>query len=33
MVPLTPAGKAQGDALVAYAQAHAKELAIDYIIW
>ena len=24
MVPLTPAGKAQGDALVAYAQAHAQ---------
>lgn len=33
MVPLTPAGKAQGDALVAYAQAHARELGIDYIIW
>lgn len=33
MVPLTPAGKAQGDALVAYAQTHARELAIDYIIW
>lgn len=33
MVPLTPAGKAQGDALVAFAQAHARELAIDYIIW
>jgi endonuclease/exonuclease/phosphatase (EEP) superfamily protein YafD len=33
MVPLTPAGKAQGDALVAYAQQHAKELGIDYIIW
>ena len=33
MVPLTPAGKAQGDALVAYAQAHAKDLGIDYIIW
>jgi len=33
MVSLTPAGKAQGDALVAYAQAHATELGIDYIIW
>ncbi|GAB2863327.1 peptidoglycan DD-metalloendopeptidase family protein [Nocardioides pacificus] len=33
MVPLTPVGKAQGDALVAYAQAHARELGIDYIIW
>ncbi len=33
MVPLTPAGKAQGDALVVYAQAHARELGIDYIIW
>jgi endonuclease/exonuclease/phosphatase family metal-dependent hydrolase len=33
MVPLTPAGKAQGDALVTYAQAHATELGIDYIIW
>ena len=33
MVPLTPAGKAQGDAVVAYAQAHAHELGIDYIIW
>jgi len=33
MVPLTPAGKAQGDALVAYAQQHATELGIDYIIW
>ena len=33
MVPLTPAGKAQGDALVAYAQQHAEELGIDYIIW
>jgi hypothetical protein len=33
MVPLTPAGKAQGDALVAYAQTHARELGIDYIIW
>jgi hypothetical protein len=33
MVPVTPAGKAQGDALVAYAQAHARELGIDYIIW
>jgi len=33
MVPLTRAGKAQGDALVAYAQAHATELGIDYIIW
>nr|WP_242680113.1 peptidoglycan DD-metalloendopeptidase family protein [Nocardioides sp. IC4_145] len=33
MVPLTPAGKAQGDALVAYAQAHARALGIDYIIW
>lgn len=33
MVPLTPAGKAQGDALVAYAQTHAHELRIDYIIW
>ncbi|MDP3891234.1 peptidoglycan DD-metalloendopeptidase family protein [Nocardioides sp.] len=33
MVPLTRAGKAQGDALVAYAQAHARELGIDYIIW
>ncbi len=33
MVPLTPAGKAQGDALVAYAQADARELGIDYIIW
>ena len=33
MVPLTPAGKAQGDALVAYAQGHARELGIDYIIW
>jgi endonuclease/exonuclease/phosphatase family metal-dependent hydrolase len=33
MVPLTPAGKAQGDALVAYAQARARELGIDYIIW
>ncbi len=33
MVPLTPAGKTQGDALVAYAQAHARELGIDYIIW
>lgn len=33
MVPLTPAGKAQGDALAAYAQAHARQLGIDYIIW
>jgi endonuclease/exonuclease/phosphatase (EEP) superfamily protein YafD len=33
MVPLTPAGKAQGAALVAYAQAHATEFGIDYIIW
>lgn len=33
MVPLTPAGKAQGDRLAAYAQAHARELGIDYIIW
>ena len=33
MVPLTRAGKAQGDALAAYAQAHATELGIDYIIW
>ncbi len=33
MVPLTPGGKAQGDALVAYAQQHAEELGIDYIIW
>jgi endonuclease/exonuclease/phosphatase family metal-dependent hydrolase len=33
MVPVTPAGRAQGDALVAYARAHATELGIDYIIW
>jgi len=33
MVPPTHAGKARGDALVAYAQQHAKELGIDYIIW
>lgn len=33
MVPLTPAGKKQGDELTAYAQEHAQELAIDYIIW
>jgi endonuclease/exonuclease/phosphatase family metal-dependent hydrolase len=33
MVPLTPAGKAQGDRLAAYAKAHARELGIDYIIW
>lgn len=33
MVYLTPAGKAQGDALVGYAQTHAREFGIDYIIW
>jgi len=33
MVPMTPAGKAKGDELVAYAQTHAEELGIDYIIW
>jgi endonuclease/exonuclease/phosphatase family metal-dependent hydrolase len=33
MVPMTPAGKAQGDALVSYARAHATVLGIDYIIW
>jgi len=33
MVPRTRAGKAQGDALVAYARQHAEELGIDYIIW
>ena len=33
MVPTTPAGKAQGDDLAAYAQGHAGELGVDYIIW
>ena len=33
MVPLNSAGRAQGDRLAAYAQAHASELGIDYIIW
>lgn len=33
MVPTTPAGKAQGDALAAYAVAHAAELKVDYVLW
>ncbi len=33
MVGNSPAGKAKGDALVAYAQQNAEELGIDYIIW
>lgn len=33
MVPLTPEGKAQGDALAEYAKANAESLGIDYIIW
>ena len=33
MVPLTAAGRAQGDRLAAYAKANAQKLGIDYIIW
>lgn len=33
MVPTTSAGRAQGEALAAYAMAHAAELKIDYILW
>lgn len=33
MVPLTPAGRAQGDRLADYAMRNAKALGIDYIIW
>ncbi len=33
MVPLTSAGKAQGERLATYAKDHARELGIDYIIW
>ncbi|GAA5122489.1 hypothetical protein GCM10023339_40990 [Alloalcanivorax gelatiniphagus] len=33
MVPLTAAGKRQGDALAEYARSHGAQLGIDYIIW
>lgn len=33
MVPLTPAGRRQGDRLATYTQTHARELGVDYIIW
>ncbi|WP_341925149.1 peptidoglycan DD-metalloendopeptidase family protein [Nocardioides psychrotolerans] len=33
MVPLSAAGRAQGQALADYAKQHASELGIDYIIW
>ncbi|WP_248580848.1 peptidoglycan DD-metalloendopeptidase family protein [Nocardioides sp. InS609-2] len=33
MVPLTAAGKQQGNALADYARSHAVQLGIDYIIW
>lgn len=33
MVPLTPAGRAQGQALATYAQQNANRLGVDYIIW
>ena len=33
MVPLTSAGRAQGQALADYAKQHASEFGIDYIIW
>lgn len=33
MVPMTPEGKAQGDALAEYAKANAASLNIDYVIW
>lgn len=33
MVPISPAGKTQGDQLAAFAQANAAQLSIDYIIW
>lgn len=33
MVPLTPAGQAQGDRLAAYLQKHHKELGVEYMIW
>lgn len=33
MVPLTSAGRAQGQALADYAKQHASELGVDYIIW
>ncbi|WP_214058774.1 peptidoglycan DD-metalloendopeptidase family protein [Nocardioides aquaticus] len=33
MVPLSSAGRAQGQALADYAKQHAGELGIDYIIW
>ncbi|MCR6030692.1 peptidoglycan DD-metalloendopeptidase family protein [Gordonia jinghuaiqii] len=33
MVPLTPAGTAQGDALAAHARSHAGQLGVDYVIW
>lgn len=33
MVAMSPAGKTQGDALAAYAQANAAALKVDYVIW
>lgn len=33
MVAVTPSGRAQGDALAAYAMANAAELKVDYILW
>lgn len=33
MVPLTPAGKAQGDALANYLIANGPQLGVDYLIW
>lgn len=33
MVPLTSAGRRQGDALAAYARTNAAALGVDYILW